>query len=66
MEGGERQTGESQPREKKARSGRAAQTAHVRAYVEPVSGGSWNRPARTITQEFSQDFVYDAVNDYSL
>jgi hypothetical protein len=35
-------------------------------YVEPVSGGSWNRPARTITQEFSQDFVCDAVNDYSL
>jgi hypothetical protein len=35
-------------------------------YVEPVSGGSWNRPARTITQEFSQDFVCDAVNDCSL
>jgi hypothetical protein len=35
-------------------------------YVEPVFGSSWNRPARTITQEFSQDFVCAAVNDYSL
>ena len=32
-------------------------------YVEPLSGGSWNQPARRITREFSQDFVCDAVND---
>ena len=35
-------------------------------YVEPQSGGSWNQPARRIIEEFSQDVVNDAVNDYSL
>lgn len=35
-------------------------------YVEPLSGGSWNQPARRITQEFSQEFVCDAVNDYAV
>jgi AbiV family abortive infection protein len=35
-------------------------------YVDAVSGGRWNRPAKEVSQSYAHDFLQDAVNDYSL
>jgi AbiV family abortive infection protein len=35
-------------------------------YVDAVSVGRWNRPAKKISQEHAREFLQGAVNDYSL